>query len=75
MRLSTIDGLCLVDLLDVSFGVRGGGLARNCLSGLLLGEASGDKEGNDSSVFADVGVTRECFRVPFLVDFRDAVET
>jgi len=48
------------------------------------GEASGDREGKDSSVFADVGVTREevdvmseCLRdfdVRTMPDLRDAVE-
>lgn len=41
------------------------------------GEASGEREGKDSSVLAEVGVTRECFRDPALrvPDLREAVES
>ena len=77
MRDSTIDGLVLDDLRDVSPGGLGFGLATSCLSCFeALGEISGDSEGNDSSVLADVGVTRDCFRERALTvaDLREAVE-
>ena len=35
------------------------GLSVACLT---AGEASGESEGNDSNVFADSGVTRDCLR-------------
>jgi len=40
------------------------------------GEASGDSEGNDSRVLAEVGVTSDCFlgRALAALDFREAVE-
>ena len=74
MRDSTVDGLVLDDLRDVATGGLGFGLATSCFE--ALGEISGDSEGNDSSVFADVGVTRDCFRERALTvaDFREAVE-
>lgn len=77
MRDSTVDGLVLDDLRDVSPGGLGFGLATSCLSCFeALGEISGDSEGNDSSVLADVGVTRDCFRERALTvaDLREAVE-
>ena len=42
----------------------------------ILGEVSGDREGNDSSVFAELGATSECFRERTLTvtDLRDAVD-
>ena len=77
MRDSTVDGLVLDDLRGVSYGDLGVGLATSCLSCFkALGEMSGDSDGNDSSVFADVGVTRDCFRERALtvLDFREAVD-
>ena len=77
MSDSTVDGLVLDDLRGVSPGGLGFGLATSCLSCFeALGEISGDSEGNDSSVLAEVGVTRDCFRERALTvaDFRDAVE-
>ncbi len=40
--------------------------SRSCVSGLVPGDASGDREGKDSSVLAEAGVTSECFREPAL---------
>ena len=77
MRDSTIDGPVLDDLRESSFGDLGLGLATSCLSCFkALGEISGDSEGNDSSVLADVGVTRDCFRERILtvLDLREAVD-
>ena len=53
------------------------GLANRILGDLVPGEGSGESEGNDSSVFADVGVTSECFRVAALVvvGFRELVDS
>lgn len=78
MRDSTVDGLVLDDLRDVSPGGFGLGLGTSCLSCFeALGEMSGDSEGNDSSVLADVGETRDCFRERALTvpDLREAVES
>lgn len=77
MRDSTVDGLVLEDLRGVSCGDMGFGLATSCLSCFeALGERSGDREGNDSSVLADVGVARDCFLEPALTvpDLREAVD-
>lgn len=77
MRDSTVDGLVLDDLRGVSLGGPGLGLPTSCLSCFTaLGERSGDKEGKDSSVLADDGVTSECFREGALTvpDFREAVD-
>ena len=77
MRDSTVDGPALDDLRGVGSRDLSFGLATSCLSCFnALGEISGDSEGNDSSVLADVGVTRECFRERALTvpDLREAVD-
>ena len=77
MRDSTIDGLVLDDLRGLSFGDMSPGLATSCLSCFkALGEISGDNEGNDSSVLAEVGVTKDCLRERALTvpDLREAVD-
>ena len=77
MRDSTVDGPVLDDLRGIISGDLGLGLATSCLSCFeALGEISGDREGNDSSVLAEVGVTRDCFRERALkvADLREAVD-
>ena len=57
-------------------GDREAGLATNCALGFEPGDASGDSEGKDSSVFAEVGVTKDGFRefaLP-LLDLREVVD-
>lgn len=63
-------------LRGVSLNDLDGGLLISCVCCLGPGEASGEREGNDSRVLAEVGVTRDRFldldrMVP---DFREAVE-
>ena len=77
MRDSTMDGLVFDDLRVLPCGDMGPGLATSCLSCFrALGEISGDNEGNDSSVLADVGVTKDCLRERALTvpDLREAVD-
>jgi len=68
IRDSTIDGPRFGGLRGVSEGNWGGGLftilAWDFSCGFGPGDASGDSDGNDSSVLADVGVTSDCFREP-----------
>ena len=62
IRLWTIEKPSLVeDLSGVALG-EAWGLANKIFGDLVPGEGSGESEGNDSSVFAEVGVTSECFR-------------
>ena len=77
VRLWTIEGWGFEgDLSGVALGDCGKGLATRCLGDFAPGETSGESEGNDSRVLAEVGVTRECFRDPVLaeLDFREAVD-
>lgn len=73
-----MEGLCFEEeLKGVALGVWGCGLATNCVGDFAPGEASGDSEGKDSRVLAEVGVTRECLRDPILtvLDLREAVDS
>ena len=45
------------------------------LTCLASGDASGDSEGNDSSVFAVLSVDAECFLARRVADLREAVES
>jgi len=77
MRLLTIDGVFFEGFLKgAGSGDWGGELATSIWGNFVPGEASGDSEGKDSSVLAEVGVTREGFleRALAVLDFREAVE-
>ena len=77
MRDSTVEGLVFDGLREGCSGDLGLGLATSGLSCFkALGEISGDKEGNDSSVLAEFGETRDCFRERALTvpDLREAVD-
>lgn len=53
-----------------------GGLETSGISCFVPGEASGDSEGNDSRVFAEFGVTKDCLRDLGLavLDLRETLE-